>query len=90
MTNLIPAVVYILCLATCITCAALLGRSYRRSGAGLLFWSATCFSLLAINNLTVVVDLLLVESIDFRVPRAFFNLAAVATLMFGFIWNGEE
>lgn len=88
--NFVPAIVYLLCLATCLTCAVLLGRSYSRSKAKLLFWSAICFSLLALNNLTVVIDILLIRSIDFQLPRLLFSLAAIGTLLFGFIWNGEE
>lgn len=90
MTTVVPAAIYLLCLATCGACAFLLGRSFSRTRAKLLFWSALCFSLLALNNLTVVVDLLLVKSIDFQIPRLIINLAAVGTLLFGFIWNGEE
>ncbi|RYD82372.1 MAG: hypothetical protein EOP61_42125 [Sphingomonadales bacterium] len=86
----LPAAVYLLCLAASLVCAVMLGRSYRRSRASLLFWSATCFGLLALNNLLLVIDLLVIESIDFQIPRLLVSLAAVSTLLFGFIWNGED
>ena len=90
MLSHFPAAVYLLCFATSLVCAVMLGRSYRRSFAPLLFWSAICFGLLAINNLLLVIDLLVVETIDLQIPRLLLSLAAVSTLLFGFIWNGED
>ncbi len=85
-----PAIVYALCLATSMACAWLLGRTYRRTGAKLLFWSALCFALLAGNNLFVIIDLVLVPEVDFRLVRALLSLGAVSVLLFGFIWKREE
>ena len=85
-----PAIVYLLCFATSAACALLLGRSYRRSGMRLLLWSALCFWLLAANNLFVIVDLLLIRSIDLGLVRLLLSLAAVAVLLFGFVWDMEE
>jgi hypothetical protein len=90
MTSWFPAIVYLLCFATSAACALLLGRSYRRSGMRLLLWSALCFGLLAANNLFVIVDLLLIRDIDFGIVRLLLSLAAVAVLLFGFIWDMEE
>ncbi len=90
MTPWFPAIVYLLCFATSATCALLLGRSYRRIGMRLLLWSAACFALLALNNLFVIVDLLLIESIDFQLVRLALSLGAVGVLLFGFIWDLEE
>jgi hypothetical protein len=86
----LPASVYLLCFAASTLCAVMLGRSHRRSRAPLLFWSAICFALLALNNLLLVLDLLVIESIDFQIPRLVLGLAAVVTLLFGFIWSGED
>lgn len=86
-----PTVVYLLCFATSATCALLLGRSYRRSGARLLLWSTACFALLALNNLLLVIDLvLLTEATDLALPRQLTAAGAVAVLLFGFIWDMEE
>lgn len=90
MTSWFPAIVYLLCFATSSACALLLTRSYRRSGARLLLWSALCFALLAANNLFVIVDLLLIHDIDFGLVRLMLSLAAVAVLLFGFIWDMED
>jgi hypothetical protein len=84
-----PAV-YLLCFLASTVCAVMLGRSFHRTRAGLLFWSALCFLLLAMQNLLLVLDLIVFPgSVDLAVPRALLSLAAVATLLFGFIWNGE-
>jgi Family of unknown function (DUF5985) len=83
------AVIYILCLLTSAFCALLLVRSYLRNGARLLLWSALCFVLLAVNNLLVTVDLLVLPSIDLLPLRNLASLAAVSVLLFGFIWETE-
>lgn len=90
MAEAFPTAVYLLCFATSAACAWLLARNYLRTRARLLLWSALCFVLLAGNNLFVIVDLVLVESISFQLPRLAFSFAAAAVLLFGFIWDMEE
>ena len=87
-TNFAPAV-YLLCLASSAICAFMLSRSCRRSPSSLLFWSAACFWLLSANNLLLVLDLIVLPNIDLSIARALLSVAAVATLLFGFVWNGE-
>lgn len=90
MSQYFAPAVYLLCFLASTICAVMLGRSFRRNRAGLLFWSAVCFLLLALQNLLLVLDLVIFpSSIDLAIPRALLSLAAVATLLFGFIWNGE-
>jgi len=60
-----------------------------RNGARLLFWSAACFGLLAIVNLVVVLDMLVLPDIDFRLVRLGFSLAAISLLLFGFTWDND-
>ncbi len=84
-----PAAVYLLCLLTSAVCAWLLVRSYRRTGSRLLMWSAACFVLLTLNNLLVVGDLLIFPSTDLTLLRIGSALAAVATLLYGFIWEAD-
>ena len=90
MHDFFPATVYVLCFLTSSACAWLLGRSYRRTRARLLMWSSLCFLFLAANNLMLVFDLLLFPHFDLRIGRLLLSLAAVATLLFGFIWDLEE
>jgi hypothetical protein len=82
-----PATVYFLCLLSSIACAWLLFRSYSRSRSRLLLWSAACFMLLAVNNLLVVIDLLVVPSVDMMIVRQLSSLTAVVVLLYGFIWE---
>jgi len=82
-------VVYLLCLLTSALCAGLLVRSYLRSKARLLMWSAACFVLLALNNFLLVLDLLVLPTVDLAVLRLLSSLAAVATLLYGFIWETD-
>jgi hypothetical protein len=90
MGELFPAVVYVLCFLTSAACASLLGRSYGRTGAGLLLWSSVCFAFLAANNLVLIVDMLVIPEVDLRLWRLFLALAAVVSLIWGFVWEVEE
>ena len=90
MSDLFPAAVYILCFLTSSACAFLLARSYARTHARLLFWSALCFLFLALNNLAVIVDILILPDLSFSVTRVALSLIAVLLLLFGLIWEREE
>lgn len=90
MADFFPTAVYVLCFLTSSACALLLARNYRRTYAPLLLWSALCFVLLALNNLVVVLDIIVLPGIDFRLVRHLLSLGAVAVLLFGFIWDLEE
>jgi hypothetical protein len=89
MVELFPAAVYILCFLTSAACAFLLGRSYSRSRVRLLFWSSICFGFLALNNLALVLDLIIWPDGDLRLLRVSLALAAVVSLIWGFIWDEE-
>lgn len=91
MGELFPATVYVLCFLTSAACAWLLGRSYRATGTPLLLWSSICFAFLAANNLVLVMDLLVLsDRADLRIVRLVLALAAVISLIWGFIWRAEE
>ena len=90
MQEAFAAIVYLLCFATSAACAWLLLAGWRRGRARLLLWSGLCFLLLAANNLLVVFDLLVFPSLDMRVARLLLVLAALAVLLFGFIWDLKE
>jgi hypothetical protein len=82
----LAATVYVLCLIASTLCAGLLIRGALNRGSSLLMWSAACFCFLALNNLLVVVDLLLLPTqVDLSLYRQLSNLAAVSTLLYGFI-----
>jgi hypothetical protein len=91
VTEAFPTIVYVLCFLTSAACAWLLGRSYRRTGMRLLLWSSVCFALLAGNNLVLIFDQVIwPDDVDLRLLRQVLALAAVASLIWGFIWEVEE
>jgi len=92
MGAVFPTIVYVLCFLTSASCAWLLGRSYRRSQVRLLMWSSICFGFLALNNLLLVLDLAVwpQPEVDLRLPRLLMAMAAVVSLLWGFIWDVEE
>lgn len=91
MSEFFPTLVYVLCFLTSTACAWLLGRSYYRNGTRLLLWSSICFVFLAANNLALVLDLVVFPSLDLRLARLLLALAAVVSLIWGFVWEvGEE
>jgi uncharacterized protein DUF5985 len=90
MTEFFAAVVYVLCFLTSAACAWLLGRSYEQTGTKLLLWSSICFGFLAANNLVLVLDLVVWPEMDLRLVRLLLALAAVTSLIWGFICEVEE
>ena len=87
MHDVFPAAVYSLCFVTCSLCAFLLVRAYLASHARLLFWSALCFTLLAVNALLVILDIIIFPNVDFGLWRPMLNLVSISVLLFGFIWD---
>lgn len=87
MGTLFPTLVYSLCFATSGLCAFLLGRTFRQARSRMLFWSAICFALLALVNGIVILDMLILPEYDFRSSRLLLTVAAIAVLLFGFIWD---
>ena len=83
------ALIYSLCALTSVACFVLLWRSWRKSGARLLFWSALCFAVLSLNNLLLVVDKLLLPATNLTTLRLVTSLAALLLLLFGLIWEEE-
>jgi hypothetical protein len=79
--------VYGLCALTSIVCAVLLFRGYRLNRTRLLFWSALCFTGLALNNALLLVDLYIVPDTDLFVLRTSVALAGMLVLLYGLIWD---
>jgi hypothetical protein len=91
MGELFPTMVYVLCFLTSAACAWLLGRSWARTRNRLLFWSSVCFGFLALNNLLLVLDLVVwPDAVDLRLWRLGVALAAVGSLIWGFVWEVED
>lgn len=88
--SVLQSLVYLLCMATSMVCLLLLIRAYQRSGVKLLLWSALCFVGLALNNLLLFVDVVILPtSIDLLPLRHLTSLGAIGVLLYGFIWESE-
>lgn len=83
------AAVYFVCALTSIGCALLLIRSWRGSRVRLLMWTALGFTGLALNNVLLFANRVLVPERDLLVPRDVSALAAVTILLFGLIWESR-
>ena len=77
--------VYLLCAATSIVCGVLLLRGYQVSGTRLLFWASLCFLGLAINNVMLFIDVIVLPEIDLFWWRTAPALAGMLVLMYGLI-----
>ncbi len=84
------AAVYVLCALTSTFCAALLLRAYWRERERLLFWSSICFVGLAINNIMLFVDLIVVPQIDLQPVRNGAALLAAGVMLFGLVWDRRD
>lgn len=84
-----PELIYLLCAVTSLICAWLLLRSYRRTRFPLLFWSGLCFSVLAINNMILVLDKLVFPDVNFSMWRLSSALVALLLLLYGLIWQDD-
>ena len=86
MQAVAPAV-YLFCFLTSAAAMLLLLRAYWRSRTRLLLWSALGFVALALNNLLLFADLVLLPTVDLLPWRDACALASVALLLYGFIWE---
>jgi hypothetical protein len=60
----VAGAVSVLCALTCLVCLGLLLRAYSMTGGRLIFWTALCFAGLAISNVLLAVDEIVVPSVD--------------------------
>jgi len=83
------AMVYILGALTSLACAVLLLRGYSRGRKRLLLWSGLCFAGLALSNLLIFVDLILLPGRDLYLWRLATTGVAMALLVYGLIWESN-
>jgi hypothetical protein len=82
-------VIYVLCALTASLCAFLLLRGYAASRARLLLWGGLCFIGLAINNIVLIVDRMVLPGVDLTLVRMIPAIAGVSALLYGLIWEAE-
>ncbi len=87
---ILSSVVYILGTLVSLVCAILLLRGYRRGRKRLLLWSGLCFTMLAISNGMVFLDLIVFPQIDLSLWRLSPAAIALVLLLFGLIWESDQ
>jgi hypothetical protein len=81
--------VYLLCAATSLLCAAMLFRAYRKQRVRLLFWSGLCFLGLMIDNMMLYIDVVMIPEVDLSLWRKMPGLIALAVLLYGLVWESK-
>ncbi|HKR26156.1 MAG TPA: DUF5985 family protein [Acidobacteriaceae bacterium] len=84
------AAVYILGFVVTLVCGVLLSRAYAVGRKRLLLWSAVCFYGLAVSNLLVFLDLVVLTHVDLYPARLITAALAMVILLYGLIWEGER
>jgi hypothetical protein len=77
--------VYALCAITSLICAALLFAGYRKERTALLFWASLGFIGLALNNILLFVDLIILPAYDLFLWRTMAALVGMVLLLYGLI-----
>jgi hypothetical protein len=81
--------IYILCILTSLACAGLLFASYRRTRYRLLFWSGSCFAVMTVNSLLLLLDKVVFPAVDLLPARLITALLALLLLLYGLIYEKE-
>lgn len=82
--------IYTLCSLTSLACAWVLFASYRRTRHRLLFWSGSCFAVMTVSNVLLLLDkVVFPTSLDLLPYRLATALLALALLLYGLIYEKE-
>jgi len=80
-------VVYLLCAATALACAALLLRAFRRTGVQLLLWCGVFFLAQTCENVLLFIDRMTGPDLDLSLWRTVPALVGAALLLYALIWE---
>lgn len=81
--------IYSLCALTSLACSILLLRSYARARYRLLLWSGLCFSGLTLSNILVILDKIILPTVDFSTWRLAAGLLSLLLMIFGLVWEDD-
>ena len=81
--------VYVLCALTSLACAVLLLRGYRQRGVRLLLYSGLAFAGFALGNVMLLVDVVVVPTVDLALFRSLPVLLGLAILIYGLVWDAK-
>lgn len=87
---MIADVVYVLCALTSAACAWLLWRANVKNRMRVLFWCALGFAGLALNNLLLVLDKIVLTTIDLSTVRLLPAVVGFAVICYGLIWDADR
>jgi hypothetical protein len=91
MMKAVAPAVYIFGFLVTLACGVLLSRAYAAGRRRLLLWSAVCFFGLAISNLLVFFDLVILPvQIDLYPERLIAAAVSMLILLYGLIWEGQQ
>jgi peptidoglycan/LPS O-acetylase OafA/YrhL len=82
-------VIYGLCALLSLAIALMLWRQQRRMPARIIYWTALCFSGLALGNVVLVLDKLVFPELDLRVWRHSISLVSIGLLLYGLVYEDE-
>jgi len=89
--NVLAPAVYILGFLVTLWCGVLLARAWTAGRKRLLLWSALCFFGLALSNLLVFLDLVVLPTqIDLYPERLLTATVSMLILLYGLIWEGQR
>jgi hypothetical protein len=84
-------IVYALCALTSLVCTALLVRTYAATRARLLLWATVCFLGLALNNIMLFVDKVVVSDVDLSTWRTLPAFVGLTVFALALVWEqGRE
>lgn len=86
---MIAAAVFLACAITSVLCVVLLVRGWLLTRSRLLLWSSLGFFGLALNNIILVVDRLMIPDADLALVRAVAAFLGVLVLLTGCIWDAD-
>jgi hypothetical protein len=82
-----PGLVYILCTITALASCILLARAAWHGGGRLLLLSSLAFAGLAVNNVLLYFDRVVVLEVDWSLYPNIAALISVSILLFALIWD---
>ena len=82
--------IYLLCAATSVVAGTLLLRYYLTARTPLLLWSFIGFLGLAINNVLVYVDLVVIPDVDLSLIRSAAGAIGMLAMVYGLVWESGE
>ncbi len=86
---MMAAAVFIACAVTSVLCVVLLIRGWLATRSRLLLWSSLGFTGLALNNIILVLDRLVIVDANLALPRAVAAFLGVLVLLTGCIWDAD-